>query len=219
MKRFNLLLGALLCCSVWMISDAGADENRENFRRGERSSRMSRQSKGNRSGGNSAFLGRIAAEEKIAAAFPEKYAALEAAREKYELELAALAKEANVELPAQRDDTLRQIRKKFPAEFSSVMQEISTSPREAMRKLRQLAEKAGVKLFPASGNRGSWSGFSRETDNGNQFARKFDRPDMAKLRRKYPEQMREYDAMRSSDPDGARRKLMEIIAQERDGKK
>lgn len=211
MKKICLFLLMFAVSGMVLAAENGGDM----FRR-ERGMRQGRRENNMRGG---AFYGRIIAEEKIATAFPEKYAALEAAREKYEQELAALAKEANVELPAQRDDALRQIRKKFPAEFSAVIKEISASPREAMGKLMKLAEKAGVKLFPGNIGRGSRNGFGREKGQENNFARKFDRPDMAKLRSKYPEQMREYDSLRRTDPGAARRKLLEVIALEQGGKK
>lgn len=215
MKKMKRLFCILLCLSAGAAFVANGEESFPRHR-GERNFGQFRNNGGNMRGG--AFFGRIAAEEKIAVAFPEKYAALEAAREKYEQELAALAKAAGVELPAQSDDALRQMRKKFPAEFAAALKEMETSPREAMGKLRQIAEKAGVKLFNR-GNRGSRSGFAMKNESPNQFARRIDRPDMGKLRRKYPEQMREYDELRQKDPDAARRKLMEIIAKERGGEK
>ncbi len=206
--KYRLLFLLLFLCPVFLL--CGADEM---SRRGNREFRRGGEGRGNF---GAVMYGRLIAEEKIAAAFPEKYAALEALREKYESELAALAKEANVELPAQRDDSLRQIRKKYPAEFSAIMQDMQTSPRDAMHKLMALAEKAGVKL-------GSFRGSRRNSDFGNRNEktpiRQFSRPDLGKLRRKYPEQMREYDTLRGQDSVAARRKLLEIIELDRNNKK
>ena len=175
---------------------------------------------GERRAGNMGMMifGRLIAEEKIAAAFPEKYAALEAAREKYERELAALAQEAKVELPPQRDDALRRIRKDSPAEFSAVVREMETSPRDAMRKLQELAQRSGVALA-AFGGRGGRNGRGFSEAGGATAPRRIDVPKLSELRRKYPEQMKEYDSLRREDPQAARNKLLEIMESDRNAKK
>jgi hypothetical protein len=121
-------------------------------------------------------------------------------------------------LPAQRDDAFRQIRKKYPAEFSAIVKEMESSPRDAMRKMMELARKSGVNL--GVGRRGG----NMRTPGGErnaapELARRFDRPDMGKLRQKYPEQMKKYYELRGENPDAARKKLLEIIELERKSQK
>ena len=165
------------------------------------------------------MFGRIIAEGKIAEANPEKFAALEAAREKYEQELAALAKASGVELPPNRDDALRQLRKKAPQEFAAIVKEMESSPREAMQKMRELARKNDVEIFSFPGGRGGRDGRGRPGMDGGAPSRRIDAPKLDDLRKKYPDKMRAYDELRREDPKAAREMLKEIIESDRNGGK
>ena len=206
-------LGAILCAGVLAANAAEERPPRRGGRPGERRSAE----RGERNMG-AAMFGRWIAEAKIAAAFPEKFAELEAAREKYEKELAALAAAAKVELPPPRDDAMWQLRRKAPAEFAAVVREMERSPREAMRKLQELARKHDVRVFGFSGGRGGQGWFGRGAESAVP-SRRIDSPNLAQLRRKYPEEMKRYDALREEDPAAARKKLLEIIELERGDRK
>lgn len=208
MKKFFLIL----CCAGMLSTVVYADDNpvpqQRRMRRGQNGGQ-----RGQRGNIGQMMFARILAEEKIAAAAPEKYAALEAAREKYEAELEALAKETGVTLPQDRDSALRKIRKKFPAEFAAIMKKVDTDFRQAMVELQQLAEKAGVRL---GGFRNSGNNRGRQSGDGNGMApRNISMPNMGELRRKYPEQMRKYDELRRTDRKAAEQMLREIIKQHR----
>lgn len=216
MKKICGKILLLLFVSVFTAATLCANDTPEPSRnRRERGSRSFNRERGGMGG---TMFSRLIAEEKIRAAFPEKYAALEAAREKYEAELAKLANDANVQLPAQRDNALRQIRKKFPAEFAELVKKMETSPRQAMDELRKLAEKADVKLFGAGSSKYSLQRRNNGQEN-NINQRKFSHPDLGKLRQKYPEKMKQYDDLRRDDPQKARKILVEIIEQERNSRK
>jgi len=218
MKKFFLIL----CCAGMLSTVVYADDNpvpqQRRMRRGQNGGRRGqnggqRGQRGQRGNIGQMMFARILAEEKIAAAAPEKYAALEAAREKYEAELEALAKETGVTLPQDRDSALRKIRKKFPAEFAAIMKKVDTDFRQAMVELQQLAEKAGVRL---GGFRNSGNNRGRQSGDGNGMApRNISMPNMGELRRKYPEQMRKYDELRRTDRKAAEQMLREIIKQHR----
>lgn len=224
MKRSVLRwLGALVCVGALAVS--AAEDDPRPPRRGGRMDRRpgERGERGERGGRNmgAAMFGRWIAEAKMAAAFPEKFAELEAAREKYEKDFAALAAQAKVELPPRRDDAMRQLRKKAPKEFNAIVLEMEDSPREAMGKLRDLAQKHDIKLFNAPGGRDGRGRFGRGGPGGEGMvpSRRINAPDLGKLRRKYPEEMKAYDALREEDPKAAREKLREIMDMERGGKK
>ena len=216
MKNVTGKLLLTLCCAGIVFAAAGADNGSEpKMRRGRRNG--SREQRGMRGGqrGNMAqmMFGRILAEEKMATAAPEKFAALEAAREKYEAELAALARETGVELPVDRDSSLRKIRKQFPAEFSAVLKKMESDPRQAMTEMQQLAEKAGVKLnsFRGAPDRSRKPG----ADSAMVSPRTINRPNLDELRRKYPEKMQRYYELRRTDSKAASQLLREIIEQDR----
>lgn len=208
MKKLLLML----CCAGMLGATvyAAEDDAPPQMRRGQRGQR------GQRGNMGQIMFARIIAEEKMAAAAPEKYAALAAAREKYEAEMEVLAKETGVTLPQDRDSAFRKIRKQFPAEFAAIVKKMDTDFRQAMMELQQLAEKAGVKI---SGFRGGNRQRQGQGENGSGIApRHINMPNMGELRRKYPEQMREYDELRRTDRQAAAKMLRKIIEQNRKAK-
>lgn len=171
---------------------------------------------------------RVFVEAEIAAKFPKEYAELEAKREAYEAELKALAAKAELELPEGRDEAYRKLRKAAPAEFDAAAAKMKTSPREGFAALRELAEKHGIELFGSRmsgmnpGGRRMMPGAGMNTPAPGAVeggSRRFNRPDMGELRRKYPEKMQQYDSLRRTDREKARAMLLEIIEHDKSVKK
>lgn len=157
------------------------------------------------------------AEIEIAKKFPEEYARIEAMREKYESELAELAKKAGVELPQSMEAKMRQLRKADAAAFDAAAEKMKTSPREGMQMLNEVAKKAGITLFNMPSRPGQ-GGFSQPQQPVAPL-RVTDRPNLGKLRKKYPEKMKEYDALRSKDRAAAKKMLLQIIEMDKSAAK
>lgn len=209
-----MLISAVFCCAA---------ENDNGFRgdrggnRGNRGNRENFNNRGNRGGmmmRNIVFI-----ESEIAAKSPAEFAEAEALREQYEAKLAEAAKKAGVELPESRESVYRKLRKAYPAEFAAAAEKMKTSPREGMTMLFELAKKAGINLFGTAGNSGRNRPEQMQTPPPPEKKRSFARPDMGKLRQKYPEKMREYDALRQKDSKAARDLLLKIIEEDKGGKK
>ncbi|MBE6355484.1 MAG: hypothetical protein E7058_00045 [Lentisphaerae bacterium] len=219
-KFFLFLLSAVLCCFAAKgdesenISREGRGFNRGGFNRGIERGGFNRGNRGNRGSG---MRSAVFAEVEIAKKFPEKYAEVDALREKYEAELAELAKKSGVELPRSMESKMRQIRKADPAAFDAAVEKMKTSPREGMQLLNAAAAKAGVTLFPSFGGRDR--GGIRAEQQPPAPQRMSKTPSLSKLRKKYPEQMKKYDALRSKDPAGAKKMLLEIIEMDKSAAK
>ena len=155
-------------------------------------------------------------EVEIAKKFPAEYAELEKMREAYEAALSALAAKAGVELPASRDAAFRKLRKADPAAFDAAVEKMKTSPRDGFTALNELAQKHGIQLF--GGMRGGMNNPQSNSPGANPV-RQNSRPDLQMLRRKYPEKMQEYDALRAKDPEKAKKLLLEIIELDQSEKK
>lgn len=175
---------------------------------------------GNRMGGNRNMMmrNRVFIEAEIAEKFPAEYAEVDKLRVEYELKLAELAKKASVELPESRDNVYRKLRNEYPEEFAAAVKKMKTSPRDGFSALMELAKKADVELF------GGMRGGSAPRMGGNQpvapvSGRSFNRPDMAVLRKKYPEKMKEYYELRSKDAGKAKELLLKIIQEDKGAEK
>lgn len=210
MKKFVCFL---LLAGISIVSGA---ENQWQHERGSRRFNHSGNSfRGGRNFQNGSnrggFLDRFVREAEMARKFPAEFAEVEAMREKYEAALAALAEKAEVQLPETMDSRIRKLRKNNPAEFDAAMQKMKDSPMEAMKSLQELAKRSGIELFRRPAGRGG-------ADHGENAmvkqVRSFNRPDMAALRRKYPEKMKEYELLRGREPAKAREFLLEIIKQD-----
>ena len=156
-------------------------------------------------------------ESEIAAKCPDEFAEAEALREQYEAKLAEAAKKAGVELPVSRESNYRKLRKAYPAEFAAAVEKMKTSPREGIMMLNELAKKAGIVLFGNPGNRGGFRNApgQYQAPAAPERNRSFARPDLGKLRQKYPEKMREYDTLRGKNPAAARELLLRIIEEDK----
>ena len=103
---------------------------------------------GMRFGGGSGMLGRLSKEGEIQKKFPEEYAKIAKQLIDAENALQELAKKAKVELPAENNNVLRQLKMKAPAEFADIENKLKEreTMREGFEKLRALAEKHNLKL-------------------------------------------------------------------------
>ncbi len=172
--------------------------------------------------GGGMMQNRFFVELELARRFPAEYAEVEALRERYEAALAALAAKGEVTLPESRDEAYRKLRKADPAAFDAAVALMKTSPREGMAQLMELARRHNIELFGGrpGGQRPAVPGASGSSGHSPAApaaapSRNFNRPDMGALRRKYPEKMREYDALRRRDPAAARNMLLQIIEEDR----
>jgi len=169
-------------------------------------------------------LRRFVAESQIKSKFPAEYAAADkellAAAEKID----ELAKKAKVTLPVSTELRMRQLRAKAPEDFAKLEEQSESDPRSVFGGLRELAEKNGVTLYENAGNgagpgRGGREGEARrERPQGRENAGQMIR----RLRRKYPEEMKEIEALRSENPKEFSRRLQELnrrYAQENAGEK
>ena len=98
--------------------------------------------------GGGGMLGRIGKEGEIQKKFPEEYAKIAKQLIDAENALQELAKKAKVELPAENNNVLRQLKMKAPAEFADIENKLKEreTMREGFEKLRALAEKHNLKL-------------------------------------------------------------------------
>jgi len=169
-------------------------------------------------------LRRFVAESQIKSKFPAEYAAADkellAAAEKID----ELAKKAKVTLPVSTELRMRQLRAKAPEDFAKLEEQSESDPRSVFGGLRDLAEKNGVTLYENAGNgpgpgRGGREGeVRRERPQGRENAGQMIR----RLRRKYPEEMKEIEALRSENPKEFSRRLQELnrrYTQENGGEK
>ncbi len=212
MKKAFCLSVLFLGVICFAAENNGFEGGRRGFDRGSRS--------GNRRSGNGNMMmrNRVFVETEIAEKFPAEYAEIDKLRVEYESKLAELAKKASVELPESMDNIYRKIQKEHPAEFSAAVKKMKSSPREGFRELRELMKKSGGDFFG-----GMRDGSSRRM-GGNQPAapvsgRSFNRPDMAALRKKYPEKMKEYYELRSKDAGKAKELLLKIIQEDKGAEK
>lgn len=203
-----LFFAAVLCC--------GADEVRFERPRWGGNGMRSNMRSGERRPGMIQMQSQVFAEAEIAEKFPAEFAEVEAMREKYEAALAELAKKSEVTLPESRDNLYRKLRKNHQSEFLTAVRKMKESPREGMAMLMALAEKDGVELFRMTGGVSRVKGTQTPSvAPGSMSNRNISTPDLGALRRKYPDKMREYDALRRKNPAAAREILMKIIETDR----
>jgi len=157
------------------------------------------------------IIRRLAAEAQLKEQAPEEYAAAIKAQDAAARAWHAAAAKAKVELPEDSSDQLRQVREKAPAEYEELLKLAGSDPQAALKKWREAAEKAGVKVmnfrggFPGGPSRGG----DREAPGPG--SRQTSRAPMAKLRQAYPAEMAQYDELKKSDPGKARDLLRDLI--------
>ena len=191
-----------------MPSGAGRSEMAGRFGRGDRG--FGRNGRAGGFGGMMARmnpLARFKAEEEIRQKVPKELE--EALKQLAEAEnkVAELAKKAKVKLPESNDSKLRQLQAKAPAEFAKLLNEEDF--RKAFMGLRELAKANGIEF----GGMGSRQRGPRGPEGapGAENAPRRRGPDMAKLRRMYPEEMKKLETLRREDPAAFRKGLMELM--------
>jgi len=211
MKRGNFLK---ICCAV--ILSAGVvtlcfaeDAPFGSFRemRGQRQ-RGARGMRGQGRGMRMDMFGfdRFVKEAEIRAKLPAEMAELEKAKAELDAKYKALAAKAGVEIAETTEDKMRKLRAADTAAFDAAVAKWKSDRRAAMKELNDLAAVHKIELFPLRRRAGEreGAGFMQK-----DFRRS--RPNIGALRRKYPEEMKKYDALRGEDPKAAREFLMELM--------
>lgn len=151
-------------------------------------------------------LARFRAEEEIRQKFPKELDEALKQLAEAEKKVAELAKKAKVELPESNDSKLRQIQAKKPAEFAKLVKEEDF--RKVFTGLRELAEEVGVEF---GGMMGPRQRGPRGPEGARPESSRRRGPDMARLRRMYPEEMKKLEELRREDPAAFRKGLMELM--------
>ena len=134
-------------------------------------------------------------------------------RAEAEAKLQELAKKAGVEIPKTMSEQLAELKAKYPKEMAEIEELGKTDRRAAFQKIRELAEKAGIKLFmPGMGGRPGMPGRGNGSDDAPPPPpRENPMRQLRLLRQKFPEEMAEVDRLRRSDPAAARAKTRELL--------
>ncbi|WP_294481354.1 hypothetical protein [uncultured Victivallis sp.] len=227
MKQTTLLFGAFAFASALFFFSASAADTEaaptppENRQRDDGQSggrRSGRPGGWNREGRRGGMMGapvnpRAEAEAKIKEKFPEEFAAIEKMRAEAEAKLQELAKKAGVEIPKTMSEQLAELKAKYPKEMAEIEELGKTDRRAAFQKIRELAEKAGIKLsMPGMGGRPGMPGRGNGSDDApSPPPRENPMRQLRLLRQKFPEEMAEVDRLRRSDPAAARAKTRELL--------
>ena len=150
---------------------------------------------------------RILAFESIREKFPAESTALDKIMLETEQKYADLAKKSGVELQTSLECNLIKLRLADTAGYDAAMKAVKADPRTGITKLLELAKAKNIVLIPQrkiSMNEGR----NREVPSSN---RDIMRPDFRKLRAQYPEEMKQYDALRRQDPAKARQLLTDMM--------
>ena len=221
------MLAALLALGI--AGGALAAENEETPFRGGRPGMDMRGGRGGRGGfggGRGGFgmgmarmnpLARFKAEEEIAQKFPKELAEARKQLIEAEKKIAELAKKAKVELPDSYEGKLRQLQDKKPEEFSKLVNE--ENPRKAMTGMFELAKASGIEFAGMNfrrGDRPGREGGMREGGKKDDSRRRG--PDINRLRRMYPEEMKKLEELRTNDPEAFRKGLRELMEKSNENK-
>ena len=150
---------------------------------------------------------RVLAFEAIREKFPQETAELDKAALATEAKYAELAKKAEIEVPASLESNLLKLRAADSAAYTAAIKAIKENPRQNFTKLAELAKKHNIELFPA---RRTPMREGRNVEAPNK-SRDVKRPDFRKLRKDFPEEMKQYAELRNSDPAKARALLQDLI--------
>ena len=210
MKRFfALLIAAALSIPLFAAEDAP-----ENPMRGRRDRRggmgMMRGGRGGAPGffGGASMLQRFKAEEEISKKFPKEYAEIEKQLFEAEQKLKELAQKAKVTIPESVESKIRTLKHKQPEAFAKIASE--EDRRKAAADLMKLAKENDIELFPAM-NRMRGERSERPERAARPEGRRPQRVDFNKLRKLYPQEMKEIEALRSSDPKAFREGLQKLV--------
>ena len=159
---------------------------------------------------------RVLAFETLREKFPQETAELDKAILASEAKYAELAKKAEITIPASLETNLLKLRTADTAAYTATLKAIKENPRN-FNKLLELAKKHNIELFPTR-RMNMREGRNVEAPNR---SRDNMRPNFNKLRKDYPEEMKKYNELRSSDKAKAQQLLKELIkrSQEANNKK
>lgn len=153
---------------------------------------------------------RIEAEKKLKEKYPAEYAEIQKLRDEAEKKLQALAKKANIELPAlpkTMEERMADLKKKYPKEMAEIESLQKTDRRAAFMKLRELMAKENGGKAP------------REGGNAPRM-RSNPQKDLRAAQKKYPEEWKKIQQLRKSDPKKARQMTKELLEKyKKEGKK
>ena len=211
MKRFfALLIAAALSIPLFAAEDAPENPMRggRRDRRGGRG--MMRGGRGGAPGffGGASMLQRFKAEEEISKKFPKEYAEIEKQLFEAEQKLKELAQKAKVTIPESVESKIRTLKHKQPEAFAKIASE--EDRRKAAADLMKLAKENDIELFPAM-NRMRGERPERPERAARPESRRPQRVDFNKLRKLYPQEMKEIEALRSSDPKAFREGLQKLV--------
>lgn len=199
-----LLMAAVIAIPAFAEPEDMPSRDRRSQRSGQRGRRNA---PGFGRGGN--MLQRFKAEQDIADKFPEEYAKIEKELMEAERKFNELAKKAKVTVPESFESKIRTLKHKQPKEFAELLKE--EDPRAAAGKLMKLAKDNDIELFPMNRrpknmDKDAPAAVQKEKNN----MRRSGRVDFAKLRKEYPEEMKELEALRKTDPEAFRKGLREL---------
>jgi len=207
--------------------------NRRNSRGGERMSFGEGDSRRMRRGGGGMGAGfngsRAPVEAGLRQKYPAEYAQIVKQRIQADRDLEALAKKANVKLPASMESAQLKLEAlklegKYPAEFAEIEKLRQNDPFAAIRKTRELMEKAGIET-PANPFSGRSGGFSANGNPNRNMTPSGAGPranpmqKIQELRKQYPEEMKKLDELRRKDPQAYRRGVMDLMKKSEEAKK
>lgn len=186
--------------------------------RGGRQGRFGRQGRGGMGMGMMRMgqfnlLKRFVAESQIRSKFASEYAAADKQLLEAVTKIEELAKKAKVTLPLSTELQIRKLRAKAPKEFAALEEQSTSDPRRIFGSLRTLADQHKIPLFEQNGN----SRGQMRTPAGPPPGTKRENPNalLRRLRKKYPQEMKEIMALRDSDPRAFARKIRELDAREK----
>lgn len=157
---------------------------------------------------------RVLAFEAVREKFPKVTAELDKAILDTEAKYAELAKKAEVEFPASLESNLLKLRAADTAAYTAAIKAIKENPRQNFKQLLELAKKHNITLFPA---RKMPMREGRNVEAPNK-TRNVNRPDFRKLRKKFPEEMKQYNELRNSDPAKAKELLQGLVKRSQEAK-
>ena len=157
---------------------------------------------------------RVLAFETLREKFPQETAELDKAILASEAKYAELAKKAEITIPASLETNLLKLRAADAAAYTETIKAIKENPRQNFSKLTALAKKHNIDLFPA---RRMPMRDGRNVEAPNR-TRESARPNFSKLRKDFPEEMKQYDELKSSDKAKAQQLLKDLIKRSQEAK-
>jgi len=200
-RRISVKFFVSLFVACFMAFSLSAAETERGFSGG-----APRERGNHRRGGG--FFGRTEAELAIAEKYPAETAELDRQLLEIEKKYEELAKKAGVEWPASMENNIRKLRAADPKGFQEVMEAMKKDRRAGMQQMMELARKNNMELMPMGGPGG---GRRRGPDAVSQPPAREKVPSLAQLRKKYPEEMKEYERLNKEDKEKAKQYLLELM--------